>query len=48
MTGIRPNLCYSVTRLAQHMSKPTIANLNAAKHALKGGIKGSVRAEFKI
>ena len=35
MTGTRPDLCYIVTRLAQHMSKPTIANLSAAKHALR-------------
>ena len=40
MTGTRPDLCYIVTRLAQHMSKPTQANLNAAKYAL-GYLKGT-------
>jgi len=35
MTGTRPDLCYVVTKLSQYMSKPTKAQLNAAKHVLK-------------
>ncbi|CAB3983145.1 Hypothetical predicted protein, partial [Paramuricea clavata] len=34
MTGTRPDLCHIVTKLSQHMSKPTAAALNAAKHVL--------------
>ena len=35
MTGTRPDLCHIVTKLSQHMSKPTVAALNAAKHVLR-------------
>ena len=35
MTGTRPDLCYAVTKLSQNMSKPTEANLVAAKHVLR-------------
>ena len=28
MTGTRPDLCHIVTKLSQHMSKPTVATLN--------------------
>ncbi|XP_046856030.1 secreted RxLR effector protein 161-like [Xenia sp. Carnegie-2017] len=35
MTGLRPDLCYVVTKLSQYMSKPTVASLNAAKHVLR-------------
>jgi hypothetical protein len=35
MTGTRPDLCYIVTKLSQKMSKPTIANLDMAKHVLR-------------
>ena len=46
MTGTRPDLCYIVTKLSQNMSKPTEANLIAAKHVLrylKGTIEQSLR-----
>ena len=35
MTGTRPDLCYVVTKLSQKMSKPTQADLGAAKHVLR-------------
>ena len=35
MTGTRRDLCHIVTKLSQHMSKPTLASLNAAKHVLR-------------
>ena len=35
MTATRPDLCYSVTNLSQHLAKPTLAHLNAAKHVLR-------------
>ena len=47
MTGTRPDLCYIVTRLAQHMSKPTQANLNAAKYAL-GYLKGTSEQSLRF
>jgi hypothetical protein len=47
MTGTRPDLCYSVTRLSQSMSKPTKADLNTAKHTLRY-IKGTVDYSLKF
>ena len=47
MTGTRPDLCYIVTRLAQHMSKPTQANLNAARRAL-GYLKGTSEQSLRF
>ena len=41
MTGTRPDLCYIVTKLSQHMSKPTKAHLNMAKNGLRY-IKGTI------
>ena len=35
MTGTRPDLCYVVTLLSQHMAKPTHAHLGMAKHVLR-------------
>lgn len=41
MTCTRPDLCYVVSKLSQYMSKPTNANLNLSKFALKY-IKGTL------
>ncbi|PIK39827.1 hypothetical protein BSL78_23335 [Apostichopus japonicus] len=41
MTSTRPDLCYTVTKLAQHMSNPTMAHLTMAKHALRY-LKGTI------
>ena len=35
MTATRPDLCYIVTKLSQHMSNPTKAHLGMAKHVLR-------------
>lgn len=35
MTSTRPDLCYIVTKLSQNMAKPTEADLNRAKYALR-------------
>ena len=35
MTCTRPDLCYIVTKLSQNMAKPTEADLNRAKYALR-------------
>ena len=35
MTGTRPDLCYTVTRLSQNMAKPTQSALSMAKHVLR-------------
>ena len=35
MTGTRPDLCYTVTRLSQNMAKPTQSDLSMAKHVLR-------------
>ena len=35
MPGTRPDICYAVTKLSQHMSKPTKAHLSMAKHVLR-------------
>jgi hypothetical protein len=35
MSCTRPDLCYVVTKLSQHMSSPTEAHLNLAKHVLR-------------
>ena len=40
MTGTRPDLCYIVTNLSQHMAKPTELHLTMAKHILRY-IKGT-------
>ena len=35
MTATRPDLCYVVTRLSQHMVCPTVEHLTMAKHVLR-------------
>lgn len=35
MTATRPDLCYVVTKLSQHMSDPTVKDLTMAKHVLR-------------
>ena len=35
MTGTRPDICYVVTLLSQHMAKPTNAHLSMARHVLR-------------
>ena len=47
MTGTRPDLCHIVTKLSQHMSKPTVATLNAAKHVLRY-LKGTSSLSLKF
>ena len=47
MTGTRPDLCYVVTLLSQHMSKPTKAHLNMAKKVLRY-IKGTLNYRLKF
>ena len=47
MTGTRPDLCRIVTKLSQHMSKPTVATLNAAKHVLRY-LKGTSSLSLKF
>ena len=47
MTGTRPDLCYIVTRLSQHMSKPMVENLNAVKHVLRY-LKGTSQQSLKF
>ena len=47
MTGTRPDLCHIVTKLSQHMSKPTVASLNAAKHVLRY-LKGTSSLSLKF
>ena len=41
MTFTRPDLCFTVTKLSQFMSKPTKAHLNAAKQVLRY-LKGTI------
>ena len=47
MTGTTPDLCYIVTNLSQHMSKPKVADLNVAKHVL-GYLKGTSEQGLKF
>ena len=47
MTGTRPDLCYIVTKLSQHMSKPKVADLNVAKHVLRY-LKGTSEQGLKF
>ena len=47
MTGTRPDLCYTVTKLSQAMSKPTQSDLNMAKHVLRY-LKGSREQGLKF
>ena len=47
MTGTRPDICYSVTKLSQFMSKPTKAHFQMTKHVLKY-IKGSLDYDLKF
>ena len=47
MTGTRPDICFAVTKLSQHMSNPTKAHLNLAKHVLKY-LKGTVNYDLKF
>ena len=41
MTSTRPDLSYSITKLSQHLDKPTLMHLNAAKHVLRY-LKGTI------
>ena len=41
MISTRPDLSYSITKLSQHLDKPTLMHLNAAKHVLRC-LKGTV------
>ena len=41
MTSTRPDLSYSITKLSQHLDKPTLMHLNDAKHVLRN-LKGTV------
>ncbi len=45
MTSTRPDLCYVVTRLAQHMSNPTKADETKAKHVLRY-LKGTMNQKL--
>ena len=47
MTGTRPDLCYIVTNLSQHMAKPTESHLTMAKHVLRY-IKGTINHGLKF
>ena len=47
MTTTRPEICYSVTRLSQYLSKPTLAHLNSAKYVLKY-LKGTINHGLKF
>ena len=46
MTATRPDLCYVVTLLSQHMAKPTQAHLNLCKQVLKY-LKGTKSYELR-
>jgi hypothetical protein len=35
MTGTRPDFCNIVTKLSQHMAKPTVAHFTMAKHVIR-------------
>ena len=47
MIGTRPDICYAVTKLSQHMSNPTKAHLGLAKHVLRY-IKGTLDFYLKF
>ena len=47
MIATRPDICYAVTKLSQHMSKPTKAHLGLAKHVLRY-IKGTLDFSLKF
>ena len=47
MTGTRPDLCYIVINLSQHMAKPTELHLTMAKHILRY-IKGTINHGLKF
>ena len=47
MIGTRPDLSYVVTKLSQHMSKPSEAHFNAAKRVLKY-LKGTLDYSLKF
>ena len=47
MIATRPDICYAVTKLSQHMSKPTNAHLGLAKHVLRY-IKGTLDFVLKF
>ncbi|CAB4006846.1 Hypothetical predicted protein [Paramuricea clavata] len=47
MTRTRPDLCHIVTKLSQHMSKPMVAALNAAKYILRY-LKGTSVLSLKL
>ena len=47
MTCTRPDLCYIVSMLSQHMAKPTLAHLGMAKHVLRY-IQGTMHYGLKF
>ena len=47
MTGTRPDLCFAVTKLSQHMSEPTKEDFNLAKYVLKY-VKGTLNYDLKF
>ena len=47
MTGTRPDLCFVITMLSQHMAKPVKAHLGMAKHVLRY-IKGTLDYTLKF
>jgi len=47
MTGTRPDLCYVVTLLSQHMARPTAAHFGLAKHVFRY-LKGSLDFGLKF
>ena len=47
MTGTRPDLCYVVTVLAQHLAKPSKAHLSFVKHVFRY-IKGTIDHSLKF
>ena len=47
MTGTRPDLCFVVNKLSQHMSNPTTTHLSLAKHVFRY-IKGTLDFKMKF
>ena len=45
MIGTRPDICWTVTKLSQHLSNPTQGHLIAAKHVLRY-LKGTIDYEL--
>jgi len=47
IAGTRPDLCYIVTKMSQHMAKPKEVHLNMAKHTLRY-LKGTLNNGLKF